>query len=110
MPLGRGNSNGNPQNLKPVAPGECRNKAGRPKGSENRTSKTAKANIIAVFDKIGGQKKMAEWALENPTPFYQLYGKLVVIRQQSKVDIKTTNKQAHEMTTEELERIASGSS
>lgn len=95
--------------LKPMRPGEkTRNPMGRPKGALNKVNATARSNILKVFEKVGGYKRMAEWAMENPTAFYQLYGKLIVTKVQSKVDVRATD--ATGMTREQLERIASGGS
>jgi hypothetical protein len=54
---------------------------GRPKGSVNKVTATAKENIIAVFSRIGGEAAMAKWALENPTEFYKLYSRLIPVEQ-----------------------------
>ena len=51
--------------------------AGRKQGVSNHLSRTAKDNISAVFDQIGGSLKMAEWASDNPTEFYKLYARLL---------------------------------
>jgi hypothetical protein len=50
---------------------------GRPKGSVNKVTATAKENIIAVFSRIGGEAAMAKWALENLTEFYKIYARLI---------------------------------
>lgn len=50
---------------------------GRKKGTPNKISGTVKANVVAVFDRIGGVDGMVEWANENKTEFYRLYGKLM---------------------------------
>lgn len=50
---------------------------GRKKGTPNRMSATVKDNIVAVFDKVGGTKTMVNWAKENLTEFYRLYGRLL---------------------------------
>lgn len=46
--------------------GNTANRAGRPKGSINKTSATAKAMIEAVADQLGGTKRMVAWAKEAP--------------------------------------------
>jgi len=46
---------------------------GRKPGQLNKTSKTARENIVAVFDEIGGVRAMAKWAGDNPTEFYKIY-------------------------------------
>lgn len=50
---------------------------GRVKGTPNHMSSGVKANIIGVFEKIGGRDEMARWAKENQTEFYRLYGRLL---------------------------------
>lgn len=50
---------------------------GRSKGTPNKLSSGAKANIEAVFQKIGGQAEMAKWAKDNQTEFYKLYARLL---------------------------------
>ena len=57
--------------------GKTNNPNGRPKGSKNIITRTAKENIADVFDMIGGLKEMAVWAKENRTAFYTHYAKLI---------------------------------
>ena len=54
---------------------------GRPKGSVNKATRTAKEAFQFAFDKIGGADKLATWALENTTEFYKLYGRLIPVEQ-----------------------------
>lgn len=56
-------------------PGERR--GGRKKGIPNKVSTTAKENFIKVFDKLGGEGKMAQWAEDNQTEFYRLYARIL---------------------------------
>jgi hypothetical protein len=49
----------------------------KPKGALNKTSATAKENLIAVFTRLGGTAQMATWARKNQTDFYRLYARLV---------------------------------
>lgn len=53
---------------------------GRPKGVPNKVSGVAKESIARVFEEIGGVEKMAEWAQEHPTQFYNLYAKLIPVQ------------------------------
>ncbi len=53
--------------------------AGRPKGAKNKLGATAKENVVAVFTRLGGTAQMAEWARENQTEFYKLYGRLIPV-------------------------------
>jgi hypothetical protein len=49
----------------------------RKKRGAGKVTKTAKDNILAVFNRLGGTSGMADWARENKTDFYRLYGKLI---------------------------------
>jgi hypothetical protein len=49
---------------------------GRKKGTPNKVTTTVRENTLAVFDQIGGRAMMAEWAAENLTEFYRLYGRM----------------------------------
>jgi len=57
--------------------------AGRPKGSQNKVSKEAKAFIAEVADGLGGPKRMLEWAKESPENekafWVSIYPKLVSV-------------------------------
>lgn len=53
---------------------------GRPKGIPNKVSGLAKDAVAKVFEEIGGIAQMAEWAKENPTPFYNIYAKLLPLQ------------------------------
>lgn len=46
--------------------GNTPNRAGRPKGSVNKTTATAKAMIEAAADELGGTERMVAWAREAP--------------------------------------------
>jgi hypothetical protein len=53
------------------------NAKGRPKGTLNKATSTAKENILAVFNGLGGTSAMKKWAQDNQTQFYQIYAKLI---------------------------------
>jgi hypothetical protein len=57
--------------------GGKREGAGRKPGSVNKLSTTVKQNVINVFDRLGGEDHMVNWAQENPNQFYNLYAKLM---------------------------------
>lgn len=50
---------------------------GREKGTPNKTTIEVKAALEYAFDEIGGKKKFADWAKENPSLFYQLWAKML---------------------------------
>lgn len=75
------------------------------KGIPNKIGAGVKANIIGVFEKIGGRDAMAEWAKENKSEFYRLYARLAPTEVLATVDIRD----ATELSDGELASIASGS-
>lgn len=62
---------------------------GRQAGTPNKVTKTVKANVIAVFDMIGGLETMAEWATENRTDFFKLYSKLLPLQVDAEINHTT---------------------
>jgi hypothetical protein len=54
-------------------------KPGRPLGSKNKVSASARENVIAVFTRLGGTAAMAKWAAHNKDEFYKLYARLLPI-------------------------------
>lgn len=79
---------------------------GRPKGSQDRISRTVKENILTVFDGIGGTKAMINWARRNKTEFYKLYARLMPTQITATVDLRD----ASEFTDSELAQIIAGAS
>lgn len=59
--------------------GHTGNPYGRPKGSRNKFTQTAKEAFSLAFDEIGGYKGLADWAIKNRTDFYKLYSKLIPV-------------------------------
>lgn len=57
--------------------GGKREGSGRKAGTPNKISATVKQNVINVFDKLGGEDHMINWAMDNPNQFYNLYAKLM---------------------------------
>lgn len=60
--------------------GQSGNPTGKPKGAKNRLGATAKENIAAVFEDIGGVKTLSEWAKANKKDFYAIYAKLLPLQ------------------------------
>ena len=60
--------------------------AGREKGTRNKVTKGCQENILEVFERIGGVKNFASWALENQTEFYRHYAKLLPLQVNAKID------------------------
>ena len=56
---------------------ERKKTGGRVAGTPNKVTQGAKANIMRVFEEIGGVKNFAAWATENQTEFYRHYAKLI---------------------------------
>jgi hypothetical protein len=57
--------------------GKSGNPAGKPKGTPNKISKSCKANIAAVFDRLGGEEGMLAWAQSDPGEFYKIYARML---------------------------------
>lgn len=80
--------------------------AGSRKGIPNKIGAAVKSNVIAVFDRIGGRDRMAQWAEENLTEFYRLYAKLIPTEASLTIDIRD----ASDYSDGELISIATGGS
>ena len=50
---------------------------GRKPGTKNKRTETVKDALEQAFSGIGGAKALAEWAADNQTEFYKLWGKLL---------------------------------
>lgn len=64
------NPKGSPQNLTHAG-------KGRKKGVPNKSTASVKEALTLAFQGLGGVPKLQAWAQENPTPFYQLWGKML---------------------------------
>ena len=51
-------------------------RTGRPKGSRNKFT-TLQDSFFRVYEYIGGDKKLAEFAKKNPKEFYQMVSKML---------------------------------
>lgn len=52
---------------------------GRPKGSQNKLTKTVKEAVKLAFDTLQEDKRanLVTWAKDNPTDFYKIAAKLI---------------------------------
>lgn len=72
--------------------GGKREGAGRPKGSLNKTTRDAKETIWNVFERLGGEEALYEWAKENLSDFnLKMFLKLAPTTTDMKADIKTSS-------------------
>ena len=53
---------------------------GRPKGSQNKTTKQVKEMILAALDTAGGIDYLVRQSEENPTAFLTLVGKVLPLQ------------------------------
>jgi len=61
---------------------------GRPLGSKGKAQKSAKENVLAVFQRLGSTHAMAQWAKDNQTEFYKMYARLIP----QQIDMEVTTK------------------
>lgn len=47
------------------------------KGIPNKTTATAKEAFQLAFEGLGGHKALQDWAAENRTEYYKIYGRLI---------------------------------
>jgi hypothetical protein len=54
-------------------------RAGRPKGTPNKLTKTVRDTVLAAFNDLQSDPKanILTWAKENPKEFYQIAAKLI---------------------------------
>ena len=50
---------------------------GRQKGTPNKATAAAREAFQMAFDEAGGVQSLTEWAKDNRTEFYKLYGRLI---------------------------------
>lgn len=67
---------------------------GRPKGVPNKTTRSAREAMELAFQGLGGVPKLTEWAKDNPTEFYRLWGRLIP------AEVQHASDPAHPMTLE----------
>jgi hypothetical protein len=59
-----------------------------------------KDNILAVFNRLNGTAGMADWARENLTEFYRLYGRLAPTELAGSVTVIAEAKDAAQLIAE----------
>lgn len=72
---------------------------GRPKGSKNRISRDIRQVFNEVYEEMGanqldsvtgkpmtGKEAMLDWARNNPTEFYRLFGKMIPTKEEVQED------------------------
>jgi hypothetical protein len=52
---------------------------GRPKGLQNKLTKSAKEAFQHAFDEAGGADGLAQWAKGHRADFYKLYARLIPV-------------------------------
>ena len=69
-------------------PGE----GGRPKGSENKLTRSVKDTVLAVFNELQTEPKvnLKDWAKQRPTDFYNIAAKLIPTEVKANIDAKVT--------------------
>lgn len=75
--------------------------AGRPKGARNKITTTAKENMLAVFESLGGTKGMAEWARSNQSDYYKIYARLVPQQVDIEANVRNCDVTSKPLTAEE---------
>jgi hypothetical protein len=50
---------------------------GRPKGSQNKSTKAFKDAVLRAYEGIGGDAAFQKWAKKNPTEFYRIASRLI---------------------------------
>lgn len=78
---------------------------GRKPGVPNKTTKAAREAFQFAFDEIGGPHKLAEWAGDNLTEFYKLYGRLIPVEVQADMNASVAIYSAKPMTAEEWAKL-----
>ena len=73
----------------PFKKGQSGNKDGRPKGAENKITKTVKETVLAAFNDLQQDAKanITSWAKDNPTEFYKIAAKLIPTEVNANVEV-----------------------
>lgn len=72
----------------PFQPGVSGNAAGRPKGSQNKSTASVKAALCEAFEKMGGVPALLAWGKKNPEEFYKIWAKMMPTEIQANVSGK----------------------
>lgn len=59
---------------------------GRKKGTPNKENKALKEMILGALSEVGGQSYLAEQAINNPSAFMQLVGKVLPTELKNQVE------------------------
>lgn len=96
MPGVKGNQNG-------FKKGQSGNKAGKPKGTQNKLTRTVKECLLEAFNKLQDDPKanLVDWGIKNPGLFYQIASKLIPT--EIKGQIETTTKQVFKIGNTTIE-------
>lgn len=63
---------------------------GRQKGTPNKTTAQVKAALMSVYDKLGGDQALHDFARENPVEFYRMWSKLLPLEATVTGDVGVT--------------------
>ncbi len=88
---------------KPPAAGK-----GRPKGAQNKLTKTIKAAVEAAFDKAGGADYLASMAEQEPVAFMGLLGKILPTQLQHSGTVELSSKEQRDAAVAAAMRADSG--
>jgi hypothetical protein len=66
--------------------GQTNNPKGRPKGSQNTFNRNVKDAILDAYEKLGGLDGFVNWAVDNQTEYYRMFGRLAPIETKSQVE------------------------
>ena len=61
---------------------------GRPKGSQNKITKSLKAMLLGSLDAVGGQSYFEQQAQDNPVAYMSLISKLIPSEISKTVEVK----------------------
>lgn len=82
-----------------AAPGERR--GGRKKGTPNKTTTDLRADLMEVYNKLGGVQGMFEWALKDDANSKMFYSQIMpkLLPREIKAEVDQTTRQIFDMDT-----------